>query len=106
MKQTEFDKLMNQLYREEKLEKKDLESRLERLGRDRAELKLEMSELKLRLSRMNIEMSDLAARVKEIRAAYHDRRHELICRWHEEGEYAHPAARADSGTVTDGDAMP
>ena len=100
MKQTEFDKLMNQLNCEEKLEKKDLENRLERLSHERAGVKLEISELNTRLAHLYIEILDLTARIKDIRTAYHNRRHELVCRWHEEGEYAHPTARADGNSVT------
>lgn len=98
MKQVEFDKLMNQLNYEQKREMKELVSMADDLIRERSSICIEVKERNLKLERLGRQLSDLQRRIKDIKQAYHDKKHELICRWHAEGEYAHPTARADEPT--------
>lgn len=98
MKQVEFDKLMNQLNDEQKRETKELVSMEEDLIRERSSICIEVMERNLQLERLGRQINDLQRRIKNIRQAYHDKKHELICRWHAEGEYAHPTVRADEPT--------
>ena len=95
MKQVEFDKLMNQLNYEQKRETKELYRLLDQLVSERSALCIEAMERNLQMERMGRQISDLNRRIKDIRLSYHDKKHELICRWHAEGEYAHPTVRAD-----------
>lgn len=95
MKQVEFDKLMNQLNEEQKREMKELDRLVDQLVRERSSLRIEVMERNLHMERLGHQINDLTHRIKDIRQAYHDKKHELICRWHAEGEYAHPTARAD-----------
>lgn len=98
MKQVEFDKQMNQLNYEQKREMKELVSMADDLIRERSSLRIEVMERNLQMERLGHQINDLTHRIKDIRQAYHDKKHELICRWHAEGEYAHPTARADEPT--------
>lgn len=95
MKQVEFDQLMNQLNYEQKRETKELYRLLDQLVSERSALCIEAMERNLQMERMGRQISDLNRRIKDIRLSYHDKKHELICRWHAEGEYAHPTVRAD-----------
>lgn len=95
MKQVEYDQLMNQLENEQNLAKRELNKLLDKLCRERAAIRVEVSERKLTLDRIGQQIYDIQRRIKDINTAYHDKKHELICKWHEEGEYAHPTARAD-----------
>ena len=95
MKQVEFDQLMNQLENEQNLAKRELNKLLDKLYRERAAIRIEVSERSLKLERIGQQVYDLQCRIKAINTTYHDKKHELICKWHEEGEYAHPTARAD-----------
>lgn len=95
MKQVEFDQLMNQLESEQNLAKRELNKMLDKLCRERAAIRIEVSERDLMLKRIGQQIYDLTCRIKDINTTYHDKKHELICKWHEEGEYAHPTARAD-----------
>ena len=95
MKQVEFDQLMNQLENEQNLAKRELNMLLDKLYRERAAIRIEVSERKLTLERIGQQIYDLTYRIKAINTTYHDKKHELICKWHEESEYAHPTVRAD-----------
>lgn len=95
MKQVEFDLLMNQLENEQNLAKRELNNMLDKLCRERNAIRIEVSERKLMLERVGQQIYDLQSRIKDINTTYHDKKHELICKWNEQGEYAHPTARAD-----------
>lgn len=95
MKQVEFDQLMNQLNNEQNLAIRELNNMLDKLCRERNAIRIEVSERKLMLERIGQQIYDIQRRIKDINTAYHDKKHELVCKWHEQGEYAHPAARAD-----------